>query len=161
MGCKQSKYAVGDDGQQYMDGHEHYKENPNDMDPMHPMHPPGIQTDIIQTHRYVGQYPDQEGQQQLMSNQAQPVDNTWCPSDQQYAQMAENCTSGIFEMFSLNGNKKMIANGPSQTNAYQQPAYNYQTPPSSEQSLGNHSQAHSHQSSQRRAVLVQNGSFSL
>lgn len=139
-----------------MDGHEPYKEDPNSM------YPNGIQTDIIPTHRYVEEYPDQADHRQnrLVPQQQEPASHGWCPSDQQYAQMAESCTSGILEMFSLNSGKKMITNGPSHLNAYQQPAYNYQTPPSSDRSLGNHSRAHS-QSSQRRAVMVKNGSFSL
>jgi hypothetical protein len=157
MGCKQSKYAIGDEGQ-YMDGQDPYKGNPDGMDGMYP--PSGIQTDIIPAHRYVGGSHYQGSVSNSHNHQSfvpEPVNDTFCPSDFQLAQMAEGCASGLFEMLSLGGNSnKLITNGPDKVNAYQQPAYNYQTPPSSEQSLGNHSQ-----NSQRRAVLVQNGSFSL
>ena len=161
MGCKQSKYAIGDEGQGYMDGHDPYKGDPADMDAMYGA--PGLQTDIIPAHRYIGggSYPGSEQlSQKPMVPQPEQVNNGMCPSDAQYAQMAESCATGILEMFSLGNNQKAITNGPANLNAYQQPAYNYQTPPSSEHSLGNHSQTHS-QSSQRRAVMVQNGSYSL
>lgn len=162
MGCKQSKYALGDEGHGYMDGNDPFKGSPEEMDGMYPS---GIQTDIIPAHRYVGDgpYPSsvQNSQKQLVPHQPEVASHGMCPSDAQFAQMAEGCTAGFLEMFSLGGNQKMITNGPDKISAYQQPAYNYQTPPSSEHSLGNHSgQAHS-QSSQRRAVLVQNGSYSL
>lgn len=159
MGCKQSKYAIGDEGQGYMDP---YKGDPNSMDDVYgdQHRPGGIQTDILPAHRYIGGGSNYQGSvqhsQQQMAQVPEPVNESMCPTDFQLAQMAAGCTSGFLEMFSLGGNQKMITNGPDQINAYHKPAYNYQTPPSSEQSLGNHSQ-----NSQRRAILVQNGSYSL
>ena len=162
MGCKQSKYAIGDEGQQYIDGQDPYKGDPTNMDGMY--NRPPIETEIIPAHRYIGaggQYPgcDQTSQRPLAPNPPEPINNSFCPSDAQFTQMAEGCTAGFLEMFSLSSNKKLITNEPSRVNAYQQPAFNYRTPHSVSENSHN-SQAHS-QSSQRRAVLVQSGSFAL
>lgn len=154
MGCKQSKYANGPD----MLDVEHYQGDINGI----------YDTEIIPSHRYMGEEyaVNEPGGSQNAQASLPPVavpSHNMC-SDAQFVQMAEGCTSGILEMFSL-GNNKMITNGPIKENAYQQPAYNYQQP-ESDRSLGAQSQTHSahsahSQSSQRRAMLVRNGSFTL
>jgi len=170
MGCKQSKYAVGDEGQDEY-GRDQYKGDPSDMDNDRLYSSDrGIATDIIPAHRYMeggGNYSCEQGSG---SNRAlapmpprQPAPNTGMCSDAVFTQMAEGCTSGFLDMFSLSNSRKRITNAPVEhLNAYQQPAYNYQSPPSSE-SFGNHSRQsqHSQNSQQRRAVIVRNGSFTL
>ena len=168
MGCKSSKYAISD-GPEY--DYEGYK-NPGEMQGVYPM-----ETDIIQTHRYMGNYPSCDNGSQHMQMAPAPIiqhdNSTFCASDAQFTKMAENCSLGFLEALGLGGNKKLITNGPGMVNAYQQPAYNYQAPPSSDNSISNSQAAHSRhshhsqssqrhsQSNQRKIIPVQNGSFSL
>ncbi|CAB9510604.1 expressed unknown protein [Seminavis robusta] len=180
MGCKTSKYAV-QDTPQYGDDQLHYK----DDDGMEGVGSYQIETDIIPTHRYVGNgYPSCDSGMQ--NNQLAPQTQLavqgsggFCPSDAQFSKLAENCTSGFLEMFSMGEKPKLITNEPARDAAFLPPAYNYQTPPSQdmENSLANSHAAHSQSSRRsqrsqrsqhsqnigqpRRAIPVQNGSFSL
>lgn len=159
MGCKASKYAISDVPEYGIEGYKNSGEG-NGVFPM--------DADIIQTHRYLGTYPSCDTGTQRVQMQPPPVnhqhdDSMFCPSDAHFTKMAENCSVGFLDMLGLGSNKKMITNGPVLDNAYQQPAYNYQTPPSSELSIANSQSAHSRhsQGSQRKIVPVRNGSFSL
>jgi hypothetical protein len=158
MGCKASKYAISDGPEYDMEGYK----NSGERTGVYP-----IETDIIQTHRYLGSYPSCDNGSQRIQMQPPPAhqhdSSVFCPSDAQLTQMAENCSVGFLDLFGFGGNKKMITNGPPMVNAYQQPAYNYQTSHSSELSIANSQAAHSRhsQNSQRKIVPVPNGSFSL
>ena len=154
MGCKQSKYANGPD----MLDVDHYQGDDTGI----------YDTEIIPSHRYMreGQLAGAGGSslnaQTSLTPVAPPVNAHMMCSDAHFSKMAEGCTAGILDMFSMN-NDKMITNGPAMDNAYQQPAYNYQQP-GSDRSL--HSQAHSansahSQNSQRRGKVVRDGSFAL
>ena len=145
MGCKHSKDAVGDESPQYKDRYSN--DDPADIDAM--MYGRnGIEADIIEAHRYGGGDYDIG---QVLAAPAAPAQAGFC-SDAQFTKMAEGCTTGILEMFQFSNNKQITNNGEPKLNAYQQPAYNYQT----DNSINN-SQA----SSQRRAVVVRQGSFQL
>jgi hypothetical protein len=159
MGCKASKYAISDEPEYGMEGYNKSGERNGEYP---------IDTDIIQTHRYLGTYPSCDNGSQRMQMHPPPVnsqhDNSMlCPSDAQFTKMAENCSVGFLEMLGMGSNTKMITNVPVMVNAYQHPAYNYQTPPSSELSIANSHAAQSRhsQGSQRKVVAVSNGSFSL
>ena len=154
MGCKQSKYANGPD----MLDVGHYQGDDTGM----------YDTEIIPSHRYAGEEQFVAAGSSSLNAQTSlapvvpPGNNQMMCSDAHFAKIAEGCSTGILEMFSL-GNNKMITNGPAMDNAYQQPAYNYQQP-ESDRSL--HSQTHSarsahSQNSQRRGKVVRDGSFAL
>ena len=156
MGCKQSKYSSGPD----MLDVDQYQGDDTGM----------YDTEIIPSHRYGEFAVNGSGSlnaQASLTPVAPPSSNNhvMC-SDAHFTKMAEGCTAGFLDMFSLSNNK-MITNGPAMDNAYQQPAYNYQQP-ESDRSLHSQSNSarsghsgHSQGSHQRRSKVVRDGSFAL